>query len=431
MKLSRENTFSAEQIRSLAAEGVTVSEMAQRLKVDYNALCDSYIDWSKSDRKAYPIRLLITKSWLEEKMKTMTIADISAETKTNYPLISRFCENYGIARKPMLKNVLSPEVMFSLFVEQSMSDKEIAAKYSVSHETVKKLRVNYGIGSETRTSADNRISIELFHRLYVTYGFTDQQIAALLNGTIYMVRDIRNQFSSRDDRFAEEIRNRSKFFGFQELIEILFRELQPVALFEHLKNNTLAEVAEMYNLIPPALGGIETFSREWFETILRQLTHEEILKKYHIGKAYLKKMIEEYGLSGISPADSLDPVLVKKLYCENYWSDEEIAQSMNTSVFVITSFRKEHGIKRSKRYEISQRLSADEFKVLYLTENMTIVQIAELYGVSDKTISSLKALYAKNSPELLNHTSGGVSEERLQFLKKRLHFKTFTRPIKT
>lgn len=428
--MSQAQTFSAEQVRALAAEGIPVTEMAIRLQADYDTLFDLYVDWSKSDRIGFPIRLLITKSWLEEKIKKLTIADICAETKTNYPLISRFCKAYGIERKPMLKNVLSPEVMYSLFVEQGMSDREIGQRFSVSFETVKRLRVSYGISSDTRSKAENRIPIELFHRLYVQYGFTDMQLASMLGGTHYTIREIRSQFSARDGVLAEEIRNRTKFFGFQDLIEILFRELEPVALYEHLKTSTLAEVAEMYQIIPPAIPGILTFSKEWFEQIVRRMSTTEIQKKYHIGKAYLKKMLDEYDLNGITPAESLDPILIQKLYCENYWSDEEIAQSLNTSVFVITSFRKDHGIKRSKRYEISQRLSAAEFKVLYLSENLTIAQIADLYGVSDKTMSALKALYAKDDPDLLNHMSGGVSEERLQYLKKRLRFKTFGQPIK-
>lgn len=418
--------FSIDEIRDLANRGITVSEMAKLLQVDFELLSDFYAVCSKEDRSGFPIRLLITKPWLEEKLKKLTVADICAETKTSVSVINRLCKTYGIEKKPMLKTVLSPEVMYSLFVEQRLTDKEIAARYSFSTEWIKKLRRNYGITSTTRTTPENRMTIELFHRLFVKYGFTIKQIATMLDAKNYTVLDLKAQFSSREGKLAEEIRDRKKYYAFQDLIELLFEELEPFALLEQLKRNTLAEVAEMYCVIPQPIAGIETFSKEWMELLLKQrLTIDEIMATYHVGRAFLEKLMSEHSLSEPDPEEFLDEELIRKLYCNNLWSDEEIAHSMKTATSTITSYRKAHSIKRSKRYEISQRLPLDDFKQLYLIENMTLAQIAEMYDVSNKSISSLKALYAKQEPALLEHTSGGVSKERFQYLKKRLHFKDF------
>lgn len=425
-EMNQQPTFSIETIRELVNQGMNVREMAEYLQVDFEMLSDFYCDCSKSDRAGFPIRLLITKPWLEEKLKTLTVSDICAETKTSISVINRLCKTYGIEKKPMLKTVLSPEVMHSLFVEQRLTDKEIASRYSFSTEWVKKLRRNYGISSDTRTMPENRMSIELFHRLFVEYGFTIKHLASMLEAKNYAVIDLKAKYSEHDGQLAKEICERKKYYAFHDLIELLFEELEPVALLEQLKNSTLAEVAEMYGIIPAPIAGVTTFSKEWLEILLNQrLSLDEIMATYHVGRAFLEKLIKDNEIHEPTPEEFLDEKLIQKLYCEDMWSDEEIAQSMHVATSNVAAFRKKHKIKRSKRYEISQRLPLDDFKKLYLIENMTLVQIAEMYDVSDKTISSLKALYAKQEPTLLAHTSGGVSKERFMFLKKRLHFKNF------
>lgn len=424
--MNQQPTFSIDTIRELVNQGMTVSEMANHLQVDFELLSDFYCDCSRHDRAGFPIRLLVTKPWLEEKLRTLTVADICAETKISATAINRLCAKYGIERKPMLKTVLSPEVMYSLFVEQRLSDKEIASRYSFSTEWVKKLRRNYGISSDTRPTPEAKMSIEVFHRLFVEYGFTIKQIAAMLESKNYAVIDLKAQYAEHDSELGRDISDRKKYYAYQELIELLFEELEPVALLEQLKRYTLAEVAEMYGVIPAPIAGAKTFSKEWLEVLLKQrLSLDEIMATYHVGRAFLEKLIREHDLHEPTPDEFLDENLIRKLYCEDLWSDEEIAHSMKTAAYNIIAFRKARKIKRSKRYEISQRLPLDDFKHLYLIENMTLVQIAEMYDVSDKTISSLKALYAKQEPRLLAHTSGGVSKERFMFLKKRLHFKNF------
>ena len=67
--MSKDKKFSASQIRELASEGLTVQAMAEKLNVDFEELFFFYADCSAKDRSAYPIRLLVTKSWLEDKIK--------------------------------------------------------------------------------------------------------------------------------------------------------------------------------------------------------------------------------------------------------------------------------------------------------------------------------------------------------------------------
>ena len=79
--MSKDKKFSASQIRELASEGLTVQAMAEKLNVDFEELFFFYADCSAKDRSAYPIRLLVTKSWLEDKIKKAPISSICADTK--------------------------------------------------------------------------------------------------------------------------------------------------------------------------------------------------------------------------------------------------------------------------------------------------------------------------------------------------------------
>ena len=165
------NKITRDNVLALVNKHYTVAEMAEQLGVDYDELFDFYAECSFQSRSDFPIGFLITKSWLENKMKTTPIATISIETKTSPSVIRRLAKKYGIETKPMLKDVLTPEVLYALFVEQCMSDSEIASKHNCSIETIKKLRSKYKITSEKRIDKTSEISIEFFHKLYVIYGF--------------------------------------------------------------------------------------------------------------------------------------------------------------------------------------------------------------------------------------------------------------------
>ena len=59
----------------------------------------------------------------------------------------------------------------------------------------------------------------------------------------------------------------------------------------------------------------------------------------------------------------------------------------------------------------------------YIEDNLTINQIANLYGVSDKAIATLKSEYARQKAKIKAHISSGASEEKLLILGKQLRFK--------
>ena len=356
-------------------------------------------------------------------MKTTPIATISIETKTSPSVIRRLAKKYGIETKPMLKDVLTPEVLYALFVEQCMSDSEIASKHNCSIETIKKLRSKYKITSEKRIDKTSEISIEFFHKLYVIYGFTNQQMTDLLGIAPYQFLCLKDKFSKEDHPLANEIKKRKKCYTYQNLIEKLLEELDPALILDLLKTKTLAEIAELYNIIPPAEPGLETFSKGWLEAVLKKMDVTEIVKRYYIGLAYINNMMSEYDLKPVAVSDRLDAELVRHLFVDNCWTDEQIAFALETSEYAIKTLRKKQGIKPSQRPALHERLPLNDFVRLYIEDNLTVSQIGNLYGVSEKAIAALKLDYSLSAPEVKTHISSGASEEKMLMLKKQLRFK--------
>jgi len=425
MIVGQAEKYSKAVLLSFVEQDMSVSEMAITMKADIEEVIACYAQYSREDRNAFPLKLLLTKEWLEYEMQTSKVADICRKAKTNPAVVKSYCKKYGIQSKQMLKYILTEDVLYDLFVKQRMTDGEIASAHNCSLESVKKLRSKYGIDADARADATNHITIELFHRLFVEYGFTIQQLSEMLGCTQYAVRTMQQQFESGEGKLCQDIRQRKKYYAFQGLIEAIMDELSPQELFERLKDGTLADVAEDIKIIPMPIQGVETFSVEWFQIVLKSMTSSDIIKTYHLGKAFVQDTIERNKLSEIRPENSMDEKLVKILYCENRWSDEEIAHLMKVPVYLVVAYRKTHGIKRSKQYTAAQRLTQDEFVNLYIKEDLTIAQIAEMYDISAKTVTSLKAEYAKHCTVLASHKSRGASAERVAFLKKRLKFKGF------
>ena len=213
-----------------------------------------------------------------------------------------------------------------------------------------------------------------------------------------------------------------KLWTYTALIERLFEELDPALLYELLKDKTLAEVAEMYNIIPPAIKGVETFSPAWLEAVVNRMTVSDIVKKYHISLSFVQAMMKTHDIKASKVVERIDVGMVRKLYIENNWSDEQIGTLLGFAPSAITRLRKKHDIRHNKRLSLEARLTPEKFVELYLSENLTIYQIASLFDTSDKNVTALKAAYAQSNPQIASHRATGATEARFKFLKKQLMF---------
>lgn len=411
--------FDKSIIASMADEGKTVAEMAQELKVDFNELSKFYISCFAENKHAFPLRLLVTKSWLEKQLEKKTISQICQELGTSFSVINRLVKIYEIKKKPLLKDVLTSEVLYSLFVEQHLSDKEIAKMYKCSIDTLKKLRAKYNITYESRTENLPVPSCEFFKRLYIEYGFSRGQMMKLLGYSVVQFNKLSREYAKLD----EEIRTKRPLHAFQKIIELLLDKVNNLVLYEQLENHTLAQVAEMYEIIPAAEPGVDTFSKEWLDILLHRMTVEQILREYHIGRAYIDSIMKDANLKPIPMIERLDVNSVRYLFIDCGWDEEEIAKALHSSKYTVSELLKREGISKKDRKSLEERLTIATFRTLFIEENLTLAQIAKIFRVTKQQVEELKSQYDTNDSELAAHESSGASTERFNYLLKQFKFK--------
>ncbi len=415
--------FDKSIIAAFAVEGKTVADMADELKVDFYELSKFYISCFADDKHAFPLRLLVTKSWLEEELKNKNISQICQETGTSFSVINRLVKIYGIKKKPLLKDILTADVLYSLFVDQQLSDKEISKRYKCSIDTLKKLRAKYNISYESRTKKLPVPSLEYFKRLYIEYGFSRSQMMKLLGYSVVQFNKLLNQYGKQD----KELKTKRPYHAFQKIIELLLVKVNSAVLYEHLETHTLAQVAEMYEIIPPAILDVETFSQEWLQIILGKMSVEQIIREYHIGRSFLDSMMKESKLKPLPLIDRLDATTVKYLYVECGWDEDEIAKFLHSSRYAVTELLKREGISEKDRKKLEDRLTPEVFHHLFVDENLTLSQIGKIFGVGKQVISKLKANYEKKDSVLASYEPTGATNERFNYILKQIKYQAFNK----
>lgn len=412
--------FDKSIIAGMAGEGKTVAEMAQELQADFNELSKFYISCFAEDKHTFPLRLLATKSWLEEQLKKKTISQICQEIGTSFSVINRLVKIYDIKKKPLLKDVLTSEVLYSLFVEQHLSDREISKMYKCSIDTLKKLRAKYNINYESRNETLPVPSCEFFKRLYIEYGFSREQMIKLLGYNIFQFNKLLKQYGEIDS----EIKSKRVFRAFENIIDLLLEKENNLVIYEQLKEHTLSQVAEMYDIIPAAEPGVETFTAEWLEIALHKMSFEQIIREYHIGRAYLNSIMKEANLKPIPMIDRLDVNTVKYLFIECGWDEDEIAKALHSSKYTVSELLKREGISKKDRKPLEAKLTLSVFHNLFVDENLTLAQIAKIFRVAKQQVEELKSKYDAKDPEISSHESTGATNERFNYLLKQFKYNT-------
>ena len=82
--------FSKETIRQLIKANYSVAEMAEKLGTDINELEAFYIHCFNENRYEFPLQILLTREWLEEKLRNNTsVISISKYTGASPTAIHR------------------------------------------------------------------------------------------------------------------------------------------------------------------------------------------------------------------------------------------------------------------------------------------------------------------------------------------------------
>lgn len=415
--------FTKSEIRELAEKGFTVHHMAKKLNADEAELESYYIDCFAEDSVTFPLRLLVTKDWLQSQLQHTSVLQLSKRLKTSRSTLNRLMKTYQIENYK-LKDILTPEVLYSLYVTQRLTDRQIAEQYNCSVESVKKLKASYSITSADRIPGEDDINLEFFHTLYVKYGFTFAQIADMMNcARHFVINTLRPRLLAQGGPLAEEIVNRQNHTNNETSNKLLLDAVEPIVLFELLKEHSYVKVLEMYDIIPKADKEMELYSEEWLAYWLERYNQKEIAEKFHIGYSFVRDLRKKADIPLPDYTPQFDIDLVKKLYLENDWSIERISKTTGIAKYTVSRILKSNGIKESQRIPLEEKLDQAEFERLYLAEQLTLAQIAILYDKPIHRISNLRHKYGKVNPAILTHKALGATEQRLQFLKKELRFK--------
>ena len=232
-----------------------------------------------------------------------------------------------------------------------------------------------------------------------------------------------NKLSREYAKLDEEIRTKRPLHAFQKIIELLLDKVNNLVLYEQLENHTLAQVAEMYEIIPAAEPGVETFSKEWLDILLHRMTVEQILREYHIGRAYIDSIMKDANLKPIPMIERLDVNSVRYLFIDCGWDEEEIAKALHSSKYTVSELLKREGISKKDRKSLEERLTIATFRTLFIEENLTLAQIAKIFRVTKQQVEELKSQYDTNDSKLAAHESSGASTERFNYLLKQFKFK--------
>ena len=196
--------ISKNQLKEYVNSGYDVPEIAEMISADEKDLLKFYIDCYIKDFRSFPLEKAITKPLLTKELENTSVLQISIKYNVSITAIQRLMRIYNLY-KPALKDILTPEVLFAHFVEQNMSEREIADKYSCSVKTVKNLKKKYGIDRKNRMEYHNLTEIDFIAKIHIEYGFSNAQIARMLRancGNLRAYTDRLRKIQIRQRRMA-------------------------------------------------------------------------------------------------------------------------------------------------------------------------------------------------------------------------------------
>lgn len=119
-------------------------------------------------------------------------------------------------------------------------------------------------------------------------------------------------------------------------------------------------------------------------------TTYEIAEKLGCSQSYISRLIRQS--DEISPRKSgpepfkIPKKLLKKLYCKEKKSLNEISKELNISKSTVLKNLKKHNIKTRPKHQDKFEISKKKIKNLYINKKKTIYEIAEKYNRSNSTI---------------------------------------------
>lgn len=401
----------------------TLDEVSKKLSIPIDKLEAYCFSLCKNNPDEFDLKYFLTKAWFEDKLSRFdSLVEIANHTGIHYRTLCYFKQKFIPENRRNLSKEISRDTLWKLYVEQEMTDKAIAQMYGTNTANIKYLRQTYDIVAGDRKSLDEKLPIELFHRLYVVSKLGLGQIASLYNSSRTTVTELKNRYSEAGHPLSGEIAATNNMGYYPRFLEDLLQLISKEDLCRELRTKTIFEVAAQYKLIAPTANSLTPLSKEWFKAELLTKNVATIAKENNMAPSRVSVLLSEFGLESTVRSERISEELLRELFINRCWSDAKIAKHLSVSAGTVKRLRLKYKILSEQRPSIEERIPPELFRYLYIEEKMNLVQIATAFDVANPKIHALRHKYiADGYTEFAHRTSIHIQPERLEYLYKQIH----------
>ena len=294
--------------------------------------------------------------------------------------------------------------------------------YGTNTANIKYLRQAYDIMATDRKPLEEKLPIELFHRLYVVSKLGLGQIASLYNSSRTTVTELKNRYAEMEHPLATEIAATNNMGHYPRFLEDLLQLISKEELCRELQTKTIYEVAVQYRLIASTANSLIPLSKEWFKAEMLTKSLATIAKENNMARARVSTLVSELGLEVPTRTERISEELLRELFINRCWSESKIAKHLGVSAATIKKLRFKYKVLSDQRPSIEERISPELFRYLYIEEKMSLFQIATAFDIASPKIRDLRQKYIEDGyTEFAHRSSIKIQPERLEFLYKQIH----------
>ena len=401
----------------------TFEEVSKKLSIPIDELEAFCFALCKSQPDVFELKHFLTKYWFEDKLSRFdSIVELANYTGIHYRTLCHFKQKFLPEKRRNLSKEISRDTLWDLYIQQELSDKAIADMYGTNTANIKYLRQAYDIMATDRKPLDEKLPIELFHRLYVVSKLGLGQIASLFNSSRTTVTELRNRYAESSDPLAAEIAATNNMGYYPRFLEDLLQLVSKEDLCKELRTKTIFEVAAQYRLIASTANSLIPLSKEWFKAEMLTKNLATIAKENNLSLAHVSTLVSELGLEVPTRSERISEELLRELFINRCWSESKIAKHLGVSAATVKKLRLKYKVLSDQRPSIEERISPELFRYLYIEEKMNLFQIATAFEVAPPKIRELRQNYiADGYTEFAHRSSFKIQPERLEFLYKQIH----------
>jgi len=401
----------------------TLLTVSEKHGIPLKGLEDYCFRLCKEQPDSFEYKLFLTEDWFSEKLPQYeSLVELSNDTGIHYRTLCYFKERFFPEKRRQLAKEISYDDLWRMYVDDEMTDKEIALKYETNTANIKRLRQAYDIMASDRKPLEEKLPIELFHRVYVLSKLGLGQIAMLFGSSRTSVTELRDKYASCGHPLSTDIADTNNVGAYPRFLEDILQVVSKKELCRELQTKTIYEIASHYGIIAHTANSLKPLSKEWLKAELMTKSISIIASENHKSVSWIWKLIDEYGLDRFARTNHIEEDILRELFINRCWSDATIGKHFGVSASTVKKERLGYKIFSEQRPSIEDRITVPLFRYLYIEERMSLLQIASAYNVSGAKLRALRKKYVdEGNADLAHRTSGRVTPERLEYLNKQIH----------